>query len=96
MTHKETGEVRRYTISWETSDTESEVQQYAWGSEEHLLAEEAKHEKLKTELDRCSDEDLTALFGRGNEPRREYLRHSPDVEHPYRREDWPAQDAARI
>lgn len=93
VTHEETGEIRRYEISRNTGEANSEVLGYSWHSEEHLLAEEAKHDKLLAELDRCSNEGLTALFGRGNEPRREYLRRGPDVEHAYRREDWPPQDA---
>ena len=92
VSHEKTGEIRRYVISWNTGETELKVQQYAWHTEEHFLAEEAEHDKLLAELDRCSDEDLTALFGAGNEPRREYLRRGPDVEHPYRREDWPPED----
>ena len=70
-----------------------QVHGYRWHTEVHFLAQETKYQELCNELDRCSDEDLTALFGRGNEPRREYLRRGRDVEHPYRREDWPPEDA---
>ena len=71
--HKTRDEVRRYTVYAYTY----QASYVTWNDERSALESSRSHDNLLGDIDQLSDEQLTEMFGTGNEPFRHCLRARP-------------------